>query len=320
MLQRRFENFNRQRDIPVAGSQCNRVRERNVKALLKSLAPPAIYEAMHKIKMRVMPPIQYRIGEHLITLPFGHPLPTWQSKHKLYDRFLPVLCSHILSDGIIVDIGANVGDTVVAIMQTCTNPIIAIEYHLPYFVMLRDNLAKIDPDHRVTSIQALVGSGSHIGALVASHGLATLSNSGSSQFKSLDDILKNWLGQIALIKVDTDGFDADVILSGMDTITSSQPMLFWESGTVDAVSFKNMYEKIATTGYNRFWVFDNFGNLMLRECGVKILNDLDLYVESQYKYKCDRSFFYFDVLAATDKTAIIARDAVAHYRKKFIEI
>lgn len=290
-----------------------------MKALLKSLTPPLVYDAARSIRMRFSRPIEYRIGRDLITIPPDHDLPVYQAAHRLYDRFLPVLCSHLSPAGVIVDVGANVGDTVAAIMQTCTNPIVAIEGYLPYFRMLRSNLVKIDPDHRVTSIQALVGTGRQTGALVASHGTAVLSNIGSSKTRALDEVLSNWLDQVVLLKVDTDGFDADVILSGMDMIRASQPMLFWEGGTVDNSLSGKLYEELMIAGYNHFWAFDNFGNLLLSECSVKNLHDLDLYVASQYSHRCTRTFFYIDVLASTDRTAIIAQDAIANYRSKFVE-
>jgi FkbM family methyltransferase len=291
-----------------------------MKDFAKSLMPPLIYGALHKIKTRHSeadnPKLtRYRIGDYLITIPADHPLPAYQSAHRLYDRFLPVLCRHLSPAGVIVDIGANVGDTVAAIMQTCKNPIVAIEGYSPYFELLCTNLAEIDSGDRVTPIQAVVGPGAQTGTLVASHGTAVLSNSGSSQIKSLDEVLENWAHGVVLLKTDTDGLDADVILSGMNTIRASKPILFWEGGTLDPISFERMYEEIGRVGYDRFWVFDNFGNLMLSECGIKQLKDLDLYVASQYRDECTRSISYIDVLASTNKTTTKARNAVAEYRK-----
>ena len=64
------------------------------------------------------------------------------------------------------------------------------------------------------------------GTLVASHGTATLNNSGSSQIKSLDEVLESCLAEVVLLKTDTDGFDANVILSGMnDKIVQANPIL-----------------------------------------------------------------------------------------------
>ena len=291
-----------------------------MKALWRSLTPPIVYEAMHEIKTRLTRPTNYKVGEHLITIPADHNLPVFQGAHRLYDRFLPVLCSHLPSTGVIVDVGANIGDTIAAVMQTCSNPIIAIEGHLPYFEILRDNLSKIDPNNRVTPIHALVGTGAHKGSLVAGGGTATLDNSGAGQMRALDELLANWLDQVVLLKVDTDGFDADVILSGMGMIEASRPMLFWEGGTAGAITFESMYEKIAATGYDRFWIFDNFGNLMLSECGTKELKDFDRYIASVHRHRCTLAICYVDVLASSQNNLATARAAIAKYRSDYIEI
>ncbi len=292
----------------------------NMKSLVRSVTPPLIYQAMHDVKTRFSRKTEYKIGRHTITIPADHNLPAFQTVHRLYDRFLPVLCSQLPPVGIIVDVGANIGDTTAAIMQTCTNPIVAIEGHLPYFEILRANLARIDGDRRVTPIHALVGTGAHTGTLIANRGTAALDSSGSDQMRSLDDILANTLDQVAVLKVDTDGFDADVILSGMTMIKASQPLLFWEGGTSEAVAFEVMYDKIAAVGYDQFWIFDNFGNLILSECGIKELKDFDRYIASLYRHRCTVAICYVDILASTPRTAVQARDAIAKYRREFIEI
>ena len=291
-----------------------------MKSLLRSLTPPLIYQAVRDVKMRVSWTTKYRIGQHVITIPGDHELPAHQAAHRLYDRFLPVLCSQLLPVGLIVDVGANIGDTVAAIMQTCANRIVAIEGYLPFFEILRGNLTFIDPDCRVIPIHALVGSGAQTGSLVANRGTAIFNNIGSGRMRLLDDILAAWLDQVVLLKVDTDGFDADVISSGMGMIGASQPILFWEGGTSDAIAFESMYEKLADAGYHQFWIFDNFGNLILNECGPKELKDFDRYVASQYRYGCTRTIFYIDVLASTAKTMVEVRSAIAKYRREFIEI
>jgi hypothetical protein len=131
-------------------------------------------------------------------------------------------------------------------MQTCINPIIAIGGHPPFYELLCSNLAGIDLKHRVAAIQAVVGTGRQMGILVEGHGSAALRKSDLGAIKSLDDILKSNLDRIILLKVDTDGFDADVILSGINMIRASQPLLFWEGGKDYAVSFESMYEAIAS--------------------------------------------------------------------------
>jgi hypothetical protein len=66
----------------------------------------------------------FKIGDYYILLPPEHKLPEYQAKGRLYDRFLPTLCLALPQDGeTIIDLGANVGDTAIAIVQRCDNPI-----------------------------------------------------------------------------------------------------------------------------------------------------------------------------------------------------
>lgn len=292
----------------------------NVKSLLRSLTPPLLYNALHLARMRLAPTTEYAIGGHVIQIPADHNLPAFQGVHRLYDRFLPVLCSKLAPAGVIVDVGANVGDTVAAIMHACSNPIIAIEGHEAYFNLLTANLERIDPERRVTPVQALVGTGLQSGTLVATRGTATLAVGGSTRLRKLDDILAGSIDKIALLKVDTDGFDADVISSGIRMIKESQPILFWEGGTSGAIAFESMYEKIAGVGYDMLWIFYNFGNLILSECSIKELKDFDRYIASMYRHRCTTAIYYVDVLASTSKTICQAREAIVRYRAEFIEI
>ena len=128
----------------------NRLNKRNMESLLRSLTPPMIYEVVRDLKIRLRRTAKYRkykIGQHVITIPGDHTLPAFQGVSRLYDRFLPVLCSQLPPQGVIVDVGANVGDTTAAIIQTCTNRIIAIAY----FEILRGNPTVVDPDRHVTA-------------------------------------------------------------------------------------------------------------------------------------------------------------------------
>jgi hypothetical protein len=53
-----------------------------------------------------------KFEEYSIELTPDHLLPTYQKNHPKYDRFLPVLVAHLEKGCVIVDVGANVGDSV----------------------------------------------------------------------------------------------------------------------------------------------------------------------------------------------------------------
>jgi FkbM family methyltransferase len=268
---------------------------------------------------------QYKIGEHTVLLNREHLLPEYQSRHRLYDRFLPILCKQFAHPDLwIIDVGANVGDTAVAVAQACRNPILCIEGDDLFFDLLKHNVDLLfgKREQRVRCVKAIVGSGRVSGFLKSdgtTAGLASI-EAGGRRAIALDDLLST-VGApttaIALIKVDTDGYDCDVILSAQTILTASRPAIFWENyfSTIEQMrDLEILYQKLFDTGYHYFWVFDNYGNLMLRECSPNNIVDLNEYVWSQEFHGCTRSIFYTDVLAVTDDKLAHAREAIAIFR------
>ena len=72
----------------------------------------------------------------------------YQEKFKLNDRFLPILVKHINQSGIIVDIGANIGDTLFSIFHNCKNKIVCVEPSDMYFNFLNHNYNLLNKDER----------------------------------------------------------------------------------------------------------------------------------------------------------------------------
>jgi FkbM family methyltransferase len=275
------------------------------------------------------PTKQYKIGEHLVLLNQEHMLPEYQSKYRLYDRFLPILCrqfDHL--DHWIIDVGANVGDTAVAVAQSCRNPILCIEGDDDFFELLQHNIDNlfVKRERAVRCVKAIVGSGRFSGSLKNDGTTAHLAQSqeGSQRATALDELLSDVgapAAMIALIKVDTDGYDADVILSARNILTASSPVIFWEnyfSTTEQMRDLEVLYRSLYDTGYRYFWVFDNYGNLMLRECGLNNIADLNEYVASQKFHDCTRTIGYTDILAAPDDKLARVREAVSIFRSSAI--
>jgi FkbM family methyltransferase len=297
-----------------------------VRSFILDFAPPIFVRALRRFRAKDRSPAinQPPAINHPLGIELGpdRQLAKHYVGHRLYDRFLPVLCRH-LPEGWIVDVGANVGDTAVAIARKCPNPILSVEASSDFFPLLERNTAGLP----VRCVRAMAGTGRHGGQLVRLGPSASLSRSDteSSGAEPLDGLL-NKAGipahQIVLIKTDTDGYDADVMLSAENAIRASEPILFWENQFVDDVQEQDLhafYNVIAALGYRHIWIFDNFGNLMLTECGYAALRDLNRYIISQERNACTRTAYYTDVLAATDRHLDRARQAVSDYRTGMIE-
>ena len=224
------------------------------------------------------------------------------------------------------DVGANVGDTAVAVGQACRNPILCIEGYDEYFNLLKCNIdtSFANRERPVTCIKAIAGSGRFSGFLKGDGTSAGLVQGSEQRAVSLD-ILARDAGvpamAIALIKVDTDGYDGDVILSAPDILAGSKPVIFWENyfSTMEQMrDLEAFYQHLHDSNYRHFWAFDNFGNLMLQECSLSNLVDLNHYVASQEFHNCTRTIYYTDILAVGDERIAPVREAISAFRSAAI--
>ncbi|MEI7464384.1 MAG: hypothetical protein WCJ87_03490 [Burkholderiales bacterium] len=58
--------------------------------------------------------IEHPFSRVSILMPKNHRLAEYKKRHRLYDQFLPHLARYLPTGGVVVDIGANVGDTLAA--------------------------------------------------------------------------------------------------------------------------------------------------------------------------------------------------------------
>lgn len=103
---------------------------------------------------------------------------------------------------------------------------------------------------------------------------------------TLDTVFEGYEGKIDLIKVDTDGYDYDVLLGAQERIIMDQPILYFEfhQGFLkiagrDAVDFLNYLNSL---GYNNFGVFSNFGKWLgfrVSSSEIMKLADQEIYLD-----------------------------------------
>lgn len=287
--------------------------------------PPFLYDLLQKFKAKKK--TDYQIGNFTISIPPNFALPKYQSTLKLYDRFLPVLASKLNSNsGLIVDIGANIGDTTIAMLQYCKNPFLCVEPSQVFLPYLEENLNRLPSEEvkRISVVKKLIGTGSLSGELVY-NGLGTatvniLDGTNSNTHTRLDDIISNAL-KVILLKVDTDGFDFDVLKSAEKTLRSDEPILYWENEISEDFQFSGfaeLYSLLTQLGYRYIYVFDNFGNLMLEESSFEAVKNINTYIYSMKKKVCTRTIYYTDILAVTEKRHNVVKQAIEEYKTSWI--
>jgi FkbM family methyltransferase len=265
--------------------------------------------------------VRYRIGDVSIMLPAGHRLPEYQADFPLYDAFLPFIASAVSGPELIVDLGANVGDTAVAMAQACVNPILAVEPEPSYYALLVANARLVRPG--IVPLSALIGTGLVAGRLVSDGTTAEIraDGTGVAITETLDDVVDRMMpadGRVALVKVSVSGHTWDVLASGESMLRRSEPILFFDNFMPDASHlgrFEALYRRLGELGYESLWVFDNFGGLVLADASFANVESINEYVADQEWGRSARTIYYTFTLAATSRRTAEARAAVTAYRR-----
>jgi FkbM family methyltransferase len=219
-----------------------------------------------------------------LRVPLNNRLDYIQRWSPRYDHWLPILMRLVGAahpDETIVDIGANVGDTVIAgRLAGCRANMIGIEASHAFAELFRENLRHNEHLPGTTHlVEALVigrstnvrfemhrgGTGkTEIGSSDADNNTAPAEGVGGVagvpvRRVSLEDLR---IEACSLLKIDTDGFDAYILDGGMDWIGTTRPIVWAEAEVTeaDAVStWHRVLEEMHLRRYTRVMVFDNEG-------------------------------------------------------------
>lgn len=293
--------------------------------LIKLIIPPGFFYLVRYIKRRLKR--EYTIQDFSLKLSRGHLLSEFQNHHRLYDRFLPYLSKYIESNETIVDVGANIGDTAYQIAAESDSKVICIEGSEKFYEYLKANIENLRAGKRnnITCIQALVSQEKSKGSLQHINGTASFvkdENLVSNVINKTLDVLLKDESNIRLIKVDTDGYDHDVLLSGEGTIKKHQPLLFWENvveNDQQLAGYDSLYQKLEDLGYSRLYIFDNLGNFLLSSTDFESLYSICQYVYTIKQHGDHKTFSYTDTLAVTEKDEKWVDAIIQNYKKDIIK-
>ena len=176
----------------------------------------------------------YFVGGSKLLLPAEHRLPESQSVHSLYDRFLPFIAKELPPNSSVLDIGANIGDSLAA-MATSNQSLnfLCIEPEVSFIKYLNrniENLVNQFPKLRVSVDNRLISTSQEHKILVGENGTrrAELTTGSSLHSISVDTLCEEFdLRDVSLIKSDVDGWDWDVIRSSLKVIKRDKPIIFF---------------------------------------------------------------------------------------------
>jgi len=272
--------------------------------------------------------IEYPYTRFSIRLPADHLLPVYQRQHKLYDRFLPHLAAYLDTGATVIDVGANVGDTLSAMYDA--NPalsFVCVEPDDTFFELLLSNIGRIrsvDPLASITTAKMLVGKAVASASLAGSGGTkkavpGDAEAASAIPSRPLDSIVDAaHHANLRLIKSDVDGFDFDVIDSAERLIRAARPLLFFEcqlDHDHQRVAYFKTIAGLINNGYRHWVLFDNFGEVVLRTGDLAAIVQLLDYVWRQNLGRTRRTIYYFDVLAACDADADLVSRIIGDYTR-----
>ena len=215
------------------------------------------------------------IDNKKIILPPGHLLSLYESVYPKYDKFLPTVIGKIKENEAIIDIGANIGDTLFRLLNINTRPYYyCIEADNFFYEYLQKNKKSLDANiqNKIILIKTLVGD-QLIGNLSeTTTGTKSLIESDSDiKSKKLDDIIIEYkIKNIKLIKVDVDGFDYNILFSAINELKNNKPDIFFEYMPLDESGKKNylrLIEKLNEIGYSNWTMLDNYGTIIFENKG-----------------------------------------------------
>lgn len=239
-------------------------------------------------------------GNEMI-VPVNHSLPQNMSIFPGYSlNFKTVVKkSCIEKDKTIIDIGANIGDTVALIRPVTASKIVCIEGDEKYLELLKINTSK---DSNCIIIHSFLGEKDESlnTKQVHENGTGRLIQDGTSkmEIRSLDSLLlpRHEL-QIGLIKIDTDGFDNKIIRGAEGIIEKFHPVIFFEydphflekAGEIGT----DIFDFLVAKGYTSFEMYDNLGDLICTctSADKRIFEDLHQYFSGKSGRK------YMDIAA-----------------------
>ena len=241
-------------------------------------------------------------GETL-SMPLSHNLPLMLADKPLYDSLLKRVADHLRQrDGFVslVDVGANIGDTVIACRLEPGDTAFSIEPNPEYwpYLQLNLNLCK----GRTLSAQSLVGCVDRIMRVSAttSQGTACYTSKESGecvQVRTIPSLMSEAnMEHCNFLKIDTDGHDFDCLRGAVPILQHSHPAVLFEADCFlnenygkELVSIVSMLIEMR---YNLFILYTNDGHLF----GFHTSESREELYKAAFYQTCSKKL-YFDILA-----------------------
>lgn len=256
-----------------------------------------------------------------------NPLRNWYDSHPHYNSELKRVAKSIQKKypkSGIIDIGANVGDTLAIIMSEVETEFICIEGDKLVFDLLEQNSSQFK---NVKIFNQYLGEfDEDIEAEVTKKGWnSTIKKAGTDntekkiiKIKTLDNLLaaEENINNYKLLKVDTEGYDVKIIRGAQKFLKSSKPVICMEYNrdNMNAIGEDGLSTLVLLRelGYDKILIYESEGRLILstslRE--KELIEDLHDYIDG-----LKSTIYYFDFCIFHESDCDLAVDYISNEKK-----
>jgi FkbM family methyltransferase len=239
--------------------------------------PARLWAGVRRTLIRLLadPDCTMEVHGRRLQMPLSHELPRNLLKYPLYDQLLGRVSDyyHERQDRLTyIDVGANVGDTLAAVLRSPADQCLVIEPN-PHFVRyLRANWGQMV---QVQIVEEVCSSTEGVEKFQIHQKFGTAEITPADQGltlrrRTLDQIVQDFpfANHVNFLKVDTDGHDLEVLAGAGNLIRACQPAVLFECLPGDDVHFVttclNCLSSFREAGYQEYLVYSNVGDLMGR--------------------------------------------------------
>jgi FkbM family methyltransferase len=247
-----------------------------------------------------------------------------------------VLCQSF--ESLIIDIGANIGDTSIAIFSKNHKAfIVGVEPDTGFYDECIKNIKLNNLSDRFLGIKKFVSTKNGAYSLDKSKTSSTGSISYDSKqtgeintvsFNQLMDLIPSTRKmKFDILKIDTDGFDWDILDSFIDYTQNSliKPrFVFFEMQTylnnsevkdvnrnMIIENYKLSIESLHSIGYINFCLLDNFGTPIKITQSLSQIFEINDYIMRSQIFNSFSTIYYMDILAFSDDEIVYVNEAIS---------
>jgi FkbM family methyltransferase len=251
------------------------------------------------------PNVVFELDGMRIELPLSHDLPAIRARLPEYSSMVgrfAALLHEAEPDATIVDVGANVGDTVAIVRHYAPLAVLCIEASEVYFPLLQQNVGRLP---NVFLERGFVAGEDETpnatlrherGTARAVPGEPTACVNGLSGFVAAHPAIAS---KVRFVKTDTDGMDGRILWGSRQWLRECGPVLLFEYDpslwALQGDDARHVFGRLRELGYDGLMFYDNEGGFLLAtNCDQnELLDDLCSWVSEPSRRR------YFDVLAFT---------------------